>query len=80
LRAPDLSGLPPVLLVTAGFDPLRDEGEAYAEALRAAGVPMTVRREPGMIHGFLNMTGVSGSARAASIRIAEELGRLLRSL
>jgi acetyl esterase len=65
LRAEDLSGLPPAYIATAGFDPLRDEAEAYAERLRAAGVPVALRRHPGLIHGFANMTAISRSARAA---------------
>jgi acetyl esterase len=65
LRAPDLAGLAPAYVVTAGFDPLRDEGEAYAERLREAGVRVALRRHPGLIHGFANMTAISREARDA---------------
>ena len=74
LLAPSLEGLPPAHVVTAGFDPLRDEGEAYAERLREAGVPVTLRRHPDLIHGFINMMGTGRSARAATV----EMGGVLR--
>lgn len=54
----DLAGLPPTFVATCEFDPLRDQGEAYADALRAAGVEVTARRYDGMIHGIINLTGV----------------------
>ena len=54
LLADDLSGLPPAMLVTAGFDPLRDEGRQYAEALRAAGNAVDAREFGSLIHSFPN--------------------------
>jgi acetyl esterase len=66
LFADDLSGLPPALVVTAEFDPLRDEGEAYAERLRQAGVTVTMSRYDGMIHAFYGLDPVFDAAKRAT--------------
>ncbi|AMV39514.1 Carboxylesterase NlhH [Planctomyces sp. SH-PL62] len=75
LRADDLSGLAPALVVTAGYDVLRDEGERYAERLRAAGVPTTLSRRGGMIHGFLRRYPFFDQGREAVDEIATALRR-----
>ncbi len=67
LWADDLAGLPPAYIATAGFDPLRDEGRAYADRLRDAGVAVTHRCESGLVHGFLSAADLIDEAgRAAS--------------
>ena len=70
ILAADLAGLPPALVVTAGFDPLRDEGEDYAARLREAGVEVTLRRESDLVHGFINAVGLGGRSREAGLEIA----------
>lgn len=73
LRAKDVSRLPPAYIVTAEFDPLRDEGEAYAQRLREAGVPIQARRYNGMIHGFFTMVGLIDQSKPALAEAASVL-------
>lgn len=79
LRESDLpSGLAPAHVVTAGFDPLRDEGEAYADLLAEGGAAVTRVRYPSMIHGFFNIVGVGREARSCNREIAAVLADALR--
>jgi acetyl esterase len=71
LLAEDLSGLPPATVVTAGFDPLRDEGDAYAEALEDAGNEVFHAQYDDMIHGFVQLLGFVDAAEDA-IRVASD--------
>jgi acetyl esterase len=79
LLAPDLVGLAPAIVVTAGFDPLRDEAHAYAARLREAGVPVVERCERSLVHGFLNLTGAIGAADLAARALARDLRAALTS-
>jgi len=80
LCAESLEGLAPALVTTAAFDPLRDEGEAYAEALRDAGVPVVLRRAPGLVHGYMSMTGIHRASLDESLAVAGAFAALLDSV
>ena len=77
LRALSVAGLPPTAVHTAEFDPLRDEGQAYAEKLTAAGIPTIYRCHPGMIHLFYGMRGLLAYAGVAFELIGADIRRLL---
>jgi acetyl esterase len=71
IRAGDLSGVPPAFVLTAEFDPLRDQGEAYARKLEAAGVPVELRRYDGVFHGFFGMRDLMEPAQEAFDDVAK---------
>jgi acetyl esterase len=77
MHASDLRGLPPVLVVTAECDPLRDDGERFAARLREAGVPTTVSRYEGMAHGFFTLAGLVSKADAAQAEACAWLSGIL---
>ena len=78
LRAPSLAGLPPALIITAGFDPLRDEGEMYAGRLRDAGNMVDYVCYGGMIHGFIGMGKLLDTAQRAITHIGDSLRQAFR--
>ena len=75
LLAPHHAGLPPAFIVTAEFDPLRDDGSMYAEKLEAAGVPVHLHNYEGMIHGFFWMSGIMDQGKA----LLDEVGKEVRA-
>jgi acetyl esterase len=77
VRTADLAGQPPALVITAGFDPLRDEGRAYADRLREAGVDVTYHEYPGQIHAFISMTKVIPQGMECTLEVADYLRRRL---
>jgi acetyl esterase len=77
LKAASLAGLPPAYVCTAGFDPLRDEGKAYADRLQAEGTPVTYRNFDSLIHGFVGFTGTISAAARAMDEIAQAMRQAL---
>lgn len=79
LQHADVAGVAPAVVATAQFDPLRDEGDAYAERLRAAGVTVTHVPGPGLIHGYAAFIGLVAAADAAGATALGALGDLLKA-
>ena len=79
LRARDLAGLPRAIVAVAGFDPLRDDGLAYAAALTANGVPVEVIHERDLVHGYIAFTAISPSSRTATRRLVRAIAATLTS-
>jgi len=79
LRAKDHGGLAPAIVCTAWFDPLRDEGAAYASALKTAGVPVKHHVGEGLIHGYFGLTEASDAARAEAQRARADFKALLEN-
>jgi acetyl esterase len=73
-------GLPPAHFVLCGWDPLKDEGRAYADKMASYGVPVTVREHKGMVHGFMNLTALSDKVREAIHDAGEVVGRALGAI
>ncbi len=76
----DFAGLPPTHMVLCGWDPLKDEGRAYASKLAAHGVPVTIREHAAMVHGFMNMTAFSITVREAIHDAGAVVGRALGAI
>jgi acetyl esterase len=77
VRTVDLAGQPPALVITAGFDPLREEGHAYADRLREAGVDVVYHEYPGQIHAFISLTKVIPQGMECTLEVADYLRRRL---
>jgi acetyl esterase/lipase len=77
LRVEDLAGVPDTIVVTCELDPLRDQGEAFGRRLADAGVPVMVRREPGMVHNFLLWDLIAPSCAAAADRFGDDICRAI---
>jgi len=78
IRAKDLSGMPPTIVVTAGYDILRDQGRALADRLKAEGVPVIYRNYGSLTHGFMQHSGTIDDAETACVETAQLIGTGLR--